>query len=325
VSWALLLFRRTARHHALVALPLRSLAVYLARPRRRSAADQAAQRELTGGQLRHLLPRGLSIEWLGTAGFRIELEGTTLLVDPYLTRIPLRRFLSRGPALPDAGAVAAFAPRAHAILIGHAHFDHALDTPLISRTTGARVYGSRSTANLMGLHGLADRMVEVEPYRLYQVGPFEITFVPSAHARLMLGLAVPMDGDITCEHLEDLSARSYGCGQVYGIHIRASGVTFYHQGSAEIVDEAVRHRGVDVLLSASAGRGFSRRYLERAIQLLEPKVVVPHHHDDFFRPLDQAMELSFNVDLCGAVEEVRRASRDVAVATMGRLEALTGA
>jgi hypothetical protein len=54
-------------------------------------------------------------------------------------------------------------------------------------------------------------------------------------------------------------------------------------------------------------------------------VVVPHHHDDFFRPLDQAMELSFNVDLCGAVEEVRRASRDVAVATLGRLEALTGA
>ncbi len=305
-------------------MPLRSLLVYLAGPRRRSAADQAAQRELTGGPLRHLLPPGLTIEWLGTAGFRMTLEGTTLLVDPYLSRIPLRGFLARRAALPDAQAVATFAPRADAVLIGHAHFDHALDAPLIARETGARVFGSRSTAHLMALHGLADRMVEVEPYRVYPVGPFEVTFVPSAHAKLVLGVAVPMDGDITCEHLDQLSARDYGCGQVYGLHIRAGGVTFYHQGSAEIVDRAVRHRGVDVLLSAIAGRGFSRRYLERAIRLLEPKVVVPHHHDDFFRPLDQPMELSFNVDLCGAVDEVRRASREVAVATLGRLEPITG-
>lgn len=296
----------------------------MTRPGRRSAADHAAQRELSAGRLRPLLPAGLEIEWLGTSGFRLSLEGTTVLIDPYLTRLPLRTFLSRRAALSDEAVVAARAPRADAVLVGHAHFDHALDAPLIARRTGARVYGSRSTANLMALHGLAEQMVEVEPYRVYEVGPFEVTFVPSAHARLVLGMAVPMDGDITCEHLDLLSARDYGCGQVYGIHLRASGVSFYHQGSAEIVDEAVRHRGVDVLLAAIAGRGFSRRFLERAIQRLEPQVVVPHHHDDFFRPLDQPMELSFNVDLCGAVEEVRRASRDVAVATLGRLEPVRG-
>ena len=97
-----------------------------------------------------------------------------------------------------------------------------------------------------------------------QVGPFEVTFVPSAHSRLLLGLAVPMDGDITCEHLDDLTAAAYGCGQVYGIHIRVGGATLYHQGSAEIVDDAVQHRRVDVFLAGISGRGFSRRYLERA-------------------------------------------------------------
>lgn len=307
-----------------VGVPLRSLFLYMARPGRRSAADHAAQEELRGGPLRHLLPAGLELEWLGTSGFRLSLEGSTILVDPYLTRLPLRAFLGRHPALPDPAVVAARAPRADAVLIGHAHFDHVLDAPLIARQTGGRVFGSRSTANLMALHGLAPLMVEVEPYRTYEIGPFEVTFVPSAHSRLVLGLAVPMDGDITCEHLDDLSARAYGCGQVYGIHIRAGGVTFYHQGSAELVDDAVRHRGVDVFLAGIAGRGFSRRYLDRAIRLLEPRVLVPHHHDDFFRPLDQPMELSFNVDLCGAVDEVRRASRDVAVATLGRLEPVIG-
>jgi L-ascorbate metabolism protein UlaG (beta-lactamase superfamily) len=311
-----------ACHHAGVAVPLRSLLLYLARPGRRSAADQAAQREIGGAELARVLPPGLVIEWLGTSGFRLELAGTTLLVDPYLTRLPMRAFLGRRPVQPDAAVVAARVPRADAILIGHAHFDHVLDAPLIARTTGAGVYGSRSTANLMALHGLAGQSVEVEPYRVHEIGPFEVTFVPSAHARLVFGLSVPMDGDITCEHLDELSPRAYGCGQVYGIHIRAGAFTLYHQGSAELVDEAIRHRGVDVLLAAIAGRGFSHRYLERAIRRLEPRVVVPHHHDDFFRPLDQPMELSFNVDLCGAVEEVRRAARDVAVATLGRFEPL---
>jgi L-ascorbate metabolism protein UlaG (beta-lactamase superfamily) len=303
-----------------MALPLRSLVVYLARPGKRSEADLAAQRELAGGALASVLPRGLTIEWLGTSGFRLIYQDTTVLIDPYLSRISLRAFLTRRrPALPDPERVAAHVARADAVLIGHAHFDHVLDAPLIARTTGARVYGSRSTANLMRLHDLAPQMVEVEPYRVYPIGPFEVSFVPSAHARLMLGLSVPMSGDITCEHLDQLGPADYGCGQVYGIHIAVGGITIYHQGSAELVDEAVVHRGVDVLLAGIAGRGFSRRYLERAIRAFGPKVVVPHHHDDFFRPLDQAMELSFNVDLAGAVDEVRRASREVAVATLDRL------
>ena len=34
--------------------------------------------------------------------------------------------------------------------------------------------------NLMALHGLADRAVDVVPYRTYELGPFEVSFTPSA-------------------------------------------------------------------------------------------------------------------------------------------------
>lgn len=298
-------------------LPLRSFLAYMARRGARSAADHAAQRELAAAApLTDALPPGLAIEWLGCSGFRLELEGHTLLVDPYFSRVPLRSVLARRAAPGDPAAAAHHVPRADAVLIGHAHFDHAMDAPHIARATGAPVYGSRSTAVLMGLHGLAERAVEVEPYRVYPIGPFEVTFVPSAHSKLVLGLAVNSPGDISCEHLDDLTPGAYGCGQVYGIHIRAGGVTLYHQGSAELVDDAVVHHGVDVLLAGIAGRGYSDRYLERAIRQLQPRVLVPHHHDDFFRPLDQPMELSFNVNLCGAVDEVRAVSSDVAIATL---------
>ena len=57
----------------------------------------------------------------------------------------------------------------------------------------------------MGLHGLAEQAVEVEPYRTYELGPFEVSFTPSVHSKLMLGLAVPFDGELTCEHLDGLS------------------------------------------------------------------------------------------------------------------------
>jgi L-ascorbate metabolism protein UlaG (beta-lactamase superfamily) len=300
--------------------PLASFLVHLARRGKRSAADRAAQRELASGHLSGALPAGLELTWLGTAGFRFRYQGHTLLIDPYLTRLPLRRFLSRRAALPDPVRVAQHIDAADAILVGHSHFDHALDVPLIARATGARVYGSRSTARLMELHQLGDRAVEVEPYRVHEIGPFLVTFVPSAHARLFLGVSVPMSGDISCDHLDDLSARAYGCGQVYGIHVRAGGVGFYHMGSAELVDDAVIHRGVDVLLAAIAGRGFTPRYLERALRRLQPGWLVPHHHDDFFRPLDQPMELSFNVDLAGFVDELHRLSREVQVATLMPLE-----
>lgn len=305
-------------------IPLASFLVHLARRGARSAADHAAQRELAGAGLAGALPAGLELTWLGTAGFRFRYQGHTLLIDPYLTRLPLRQFLSRRPAAPDAARVARYVDSADAVLVGHSHFDHALDVPLIARATGAAVYGSRSTAHLMRLHGLRDRAIEVEPYRTYDIGPFAVSFVPSAHARLFLGVAVPMAGDITCDHVDDLSARAYGCGQVYGIHVRAGGVGFYHMGSAELEDAAIAHRGVDVLLTAIAGRGFTPRLLPRILDVLAPSWVVPHHHDDFFCPLDRPMQLSFNVDLAGWAEELRRLARGVQVATLMPLEPASG-
>jgi hypothetical protein len=45
-------------------------------------------------------------------------------------------------------------------------------------------------------------------------------------------------------------------------------------------------------------------------------VIVPMHYDDFFRPLDAPARFSFNVNLTGFADEVRAASRDLAVHTL---------
>lgn len=290
---------------------------------RRSAerADAQALRELETRAL--ALPAGVEIEWLGVSGYRISGEGHTIFVDPYLSRAPLRSLLLRRPTLPDPSALDRFvkAPgKVVGVLVGHTHFDHAVDAPAIARRFDCKAYGSDSLQRLMALHGLADRAVEVEPYRTYELGPFEIGFTPSAHSKLLLGLSVPYDGDLTCEHLDALSPAAYRCGQVWGISISVAGLRLYHQGSANLIDDAIRERGVDVFLAGVAGRSFTRDYWRRILPRLEPRTVVPTHYDNFFRPLGQRMEFVSGVQLSELSEEVGSVNSDIELAALPRAD-----
>jgi L-ascorbate metabolism protein UlaG (beta-lactamase superfamily) len=132
--------------------------------------------------------------------------------------------------------------------------------PELARSLEADAYGSRSLMRLMALHGLRERAVEVEPHRAYELGPFTVRFVPSLHSKLLLGHAVPFDGELTCEHLDSLNPAAYRCGQVHGIHVEVGGTSFYHQGSANLIDDEVPRGGVDVFLAGIAGRSFTDDY-----------------------------------------------------------------
>jgi L-ascorbate metabolism protein UlaG (beta-lactamase superfamily) len=270
------------------------------------------------------LPAGLEIEWLGVSGYRIELEGQVLFIDPYLSRVPLRDLVLRRTALPDPVALDRFANASGevaGVLVGHTHFDHAVDAPAIAHRFGCKAYGSDSLVSLMALHGLASQAVEVEPYQAYELGPFEVSFTPSLHSKLLLGLAVPYDGDLTCEHLDGLSPGAYRCGQVWGISIKVAGMRIYHQGSANLIDDAVRERGVDVFLAGIAGRSFTRDYWKRILPHLEPRAVVPTHYDNFFRPLGQRMEFVTDVRLSALPDEIGAVSADIELAALPRVDA----
>src|SRR4051794_3091224 len=122
-----------------------------------SEPDDAARLELEQRPL--ALPRGLAITWLGTAGYRIDYEGVSLLIDPYLSRVPLRNVVLRRRSLPDPALIDRHLGDLDGlagILIGHTHFDHAIDAPLIARRHGAKVLGSSSLTQLMRLHGIPD-------------------------------------------------------------------------------------------------------------------------------------------------------------------------
>jgi L-ascorbate metabolism protein UlaG (beta-lactamase superfamily) len=294
-----------------------SFARFSASREQRELHDTEAMRELASKPLG--LTQGLELEWLGVAGYRLSYEGHTIYIDPYVSRVPFSSVVRRTPALADRALHERFLQppgRLAGVLVGHTHFDHAIDVPEIARRHECSAYGSSSLVNLMRLHGLGERAVEVQPDRRYELGPFTVTFVPSLHSKLLLGYAVPFDGELTCEHLDALSPSAYRCGPVWGIHIEVAGTTFYHHGSANLIEDALRHSGVDVFLAGIAGRSFTRDYWPRILSRLQPRTVVASHFDDFFRPLDARMGFSTNVNLAAVPDEVAAVSRDFDVATL---------
>jgi L-ascorbate metabolism protein UlaG (beta-lactamase superfamily) len=270
------------------------------------------------------LPAALRISWLGVSGYCLTYEGVSIFIDPYVSRVPLRALILRRKALPDPAALDAYARppgKVAATLVGHTHFDHAVDAPAIAARHHAPAYGSSSLAHLMRLHGLGELAVEVEPHRAYELGPFVVTFVPSRHSKLLLGRRVPMDGPLTCAHLDGLVPTAYRCGPVYGIRVEVAGTSLYHQGSADLDDAELGRDPVEVFLAGVAGREVTPRYWDRVLPRLDPRVIVPTHYDDFFVPLGGPERFVRRVDLAGLTDEIAATSADATVAALKRVDA----
>jgi L-ascorbate metabolism protein UlaG (beta-lactamase superfamily) len=255
------------------------------------------------------------LSWLGTAGYIIATDETTLLVDPFITRPGLRRLLS--PLVPDDLAIARHVPRhVDAVLCGHSHFDHAADAPRIARMTKAKLVGSASTCAWGRAEGLAEKDLVPIPERgaLVRFGDIEVRFVPSRHGRIFFG-RVPFPGEVKDTPRLPKSAWHYRMGGAFGLLIRAPGTTIYHNGSADLVDGELEGERADVLVLALAGRQATPNYVARLITALGPRLVVPTHHDAFFAPLERGLHLLPKIDLEGFASEVRRHAPEATLIT----------
>ncbi len=230
---------------------------------------------------------GLSATWTGVAGLVLEREGVRIAFDPFVSRPGLWATLFRRPA-PDAGAVAAHLPRLDAVFVGHTHYDHALDlAPLAAASPRATLHGSRTTVELARRLGLpAARLHRVEDGLRVDVGPFTVEALRSAHGR------VPLVGLVDRLELPERGLPAtpfrYPRGEVFAWRVEVAGRAIHVQGSAGIDDHALaRQAPADVLVACLAARAGTPRYLERLGERLRPRVLVPSHHDDFFRPLSE--------------------------------------
>jgi L-ascorbate metabolism protein UlaG (beta-lactamase superfamily) len=279
---------------------------------------------------RELRPSGdgrgaaLRISWLGTAGFVVSTETTTVLLDPFVSRQGLAGLRLVRRLVPDELAIARHIPlKVDAVLCGHSHYDHIADAPRIAHLRGAKLVGSESTCAWGHAEGLAeDQLIPLGPLGgTTRIGDIEVRFVPSRHGRAILG-RVPLPGEVRVAPHGPQRLWHYRMGGAFGILLRTPGGTVYHNGSADLVDAELEGERADVLLACLAGRAHTENYVGRLVSALAPSLVVPSHHDAFFAPLERGLHLLPGIDLDGFVSEAARRAPKATILTPDYGEAI---
>ena len=182
-------------HNAVQMIVAASIAICAMAVAPQTDAQRAARAKHEGVPPRQLPVR---LAYLGTAGWEIGDGRTTLLVDPYLSRLQMtspnddvlpgdtrRRFTRADAAESDTATIDAHIQRADFILITHTHVDHALDVPYIARKTGATIIGTESARNLARAYGIpGDKLVVARGGDDLEFDGWSVRVIPSLHGIL---------------------------------------------------------------------------------------------------------------------------------------------
>jgi len=240
----------------------------------------------------------LTLRWLGVAGFTLGDGESALAFDPFFSRPGLWDTLI-GDYTPDAevlapllapGSPAPELARAGHILVGHSHYDHLGDAPWVATRTGATLVGSLTSVNLARGYGLpAGQARRADPGDVLDLGSFRVRVVESRHAPVLFG-RVPLRGEVTEPATGPVHATSFLLGDARGYWVThaPSGVRVFVLSSAAVHPPAFEGllaagERADVVLAPTQGR--EPGYAAALVRALRPRLVVPHHFDDFFEPL----------------------------------------
>lgn len=255
------------------------------------------------------------VRYLGTAGFVLTGAGRTFVLDPYLSRPGLLRTLF-GRLEPDAALLARELPVADDVLVGHAHFDHALDAPIVCRQTGARLHGSEATLHIGRAAGVPEAQL-VRAGGPTACGAATVTPYASKHGKALFG-RVPLPGDITAPPPWPPRMRDLRHGQVYNWHLDLGDAKVLHVDSADYDEERLAGVQADVLCLCAVGRQYRQDYTRRIVELVRPSVVIPCHWDDFTLPWGVPPRQLPGVDVAGFVAEIRAAGARAVVLGLGQ-------
>ncbi len=270
-------------------------------PRRRAPAPKTPTAD-TAIRLTHL----------GAAGWEITAGGTTILLDPYLSRLRYRsRFGTLDtPALPgdtrrifgqdddlvpDTAAIDARVTRADFILHSHSHFNHTLDMPHIARKTGATVIGTESTINLARAGDVPERqLLAVHGGEDYEFGTFSVKVIPSLHSALngkhfFDSRVIPRDFRGPRRMASDVE------GGTLAYLLRLAGRQILWFGSMNYIEREVAGLRPDVAMIAAARQRLEiHDYTGRLLRALgSPPLVIATHWDEqslpFGAPQDERL------------------------------------
>ena len=175
-----------------------------------------------------------------------------------------------------------------AVIPLHSHYDHAMDSPEVARRTGAKLYGSESTANIARGWGLDEGRIEIFTNKKPIVlGDFIITPIESNHFQFVdpeiakTALDLPT---IDSPLVPPAPVTNYRVGKTYVLHVEHPLGSFAIVGSAGFIEGGLRGFKADVLFLGVGSLGeqsveYRQKYWEETVGRLEPSTVIPIHYD----------------------------------------------
>ena len=267
-----------------------------------------------------ILAAAVTLKYLGTAGWEITDGQTTILIDPYLSRLHQTTpnddvlpgdtrpvFAATDPAQSDAATIDAHIQRADFILITHTHADHALDLPYIARKTGATVIGTESTRNVARAYGIpSDKVIVGRGGDDLEFGTWSVRIIPSLHGILRRAPFLRRDPNappaptlIPADVKAPLRLNQFAEGGTLAYLIRIGGRQILAFGSMNFIEREVEGLRPDVaLVGAMPERREIHDYTRRLLRAIGfPPMVLPTHWDRF--------NVTYDVSQAPAIERVQ--------------------
>jgi L-ascorbate metabolism protein UlaG (beta-lactamase superfamily) len=243
----------------------------------------------------------VTLEYMGTAGWRITNGQTIILIDPYLTRAKSPspnddvapddpRPLVNGNSVvnPDSAVIDAHIRKADYIFLTHTHSDHSLDMPYIALKTGAKVFGTQSTANVARAEGVPEKQIRVvNPGEEVTLEGFTVKVIHSLHGifrRPPPGAYTPPNPPLVPDGVKGpLRFGQHVEGGTLAYLFRIGGHQILVFGSMNFVESELMGIRPDVaLIGAMPERNNLDDYTARIMKVLGyPPLVIPTHWDRF--------------------------------------------
>lgn len=194
------------------------------------------------------------LTFLGQAGFALEADGKTVLIDPWVTGNPV-------------ATVKANDLRADTILLSHAHNDHGIDdAQTIAKRTGATIITTFELGTWLDAQGA--RTIPANHGGTVAFDGGSVKFTPAWHTSSY------QTGPDTF----------VAAGVPAGLVIRFGGLTIYHTGDTALFRdmELIGEAGID-LMCVCIGDHFTMGPDDaiRAVRFVQPKAVIPMHYNTF--------------------------------------------
>ncbi len=249
----------------------------------------------------------LKVKFFGVSTLLFDDGKTQILIDGFFSRPSLSQVLFQKiqsqPEVIQRMIQQQQLQRTQAILVTHSHYDHTLDlAELGKRLPHTKIIGSSSTLNIArGGHVAEQQLIQVQPLQAMTFDEFKITTIPSQHTPPS---AVNNDlGEEISQPLQQPARFSeFKEGHSYDYLIEYQGYTVLVKASTGAIPDQLKNLKVDTLFLGIAqlsrqSKEFQQNYLNQTLRTLKPKVVIPIHWDDFFKPVDQPLEfLPYLVD-----------------------------